>query len=194
MAQETGCRVTGLDIHQAGVDAANTQAEALGLADRALRSRRHPEAALFGDATFDALTCIDSFNHLYERERVLREWHRVLRSDARMLFTDPITVTGPIRREEMIVRSGSMGSSSSRRRAWTSSFFEMDSWTSVSRTSPRTWTTSHRAGGLPASSTATSSTESSAAESAAFQRFLEVVAALARERRLSRLAFVAAKP
>ena len=95
MAQETGCRVTGVDIHQAGVDAANTQAEALGLADRALRSRRHTEAApVRRRNAFDALTCIDSFNHLYEREEVLREWHRVLRSDARMLFTDPITVTG----------------------------------------------------------------------------------------------------
>ena len=110
MAQETGCRVTGVDIHQAGVDAANTQAEALGLADRARFVRADTRRPLpFGDATFDALTCIDSFNHLYEREQVLREWHRVLRSNARMLFTDPITVTGPIRREEMIVRSGSMG-------------------------------------------------------------------------------------
>jgi hypothetical protein len=32
------------------------------------------------------------------------------------------------------------------------------------------------------------------AENAAFQRFLEVVATLARERRLARLAYVATKP
>jgi len=197
MAQETGCRVVGVDIHQAGVDAANTQAEALGLADRARFVRADTRKSLpFGDATFDALTCIDSFNHLYEREQVLREWHRVLRSDARMLFTNPITVTGPIRREEMIVRSGSMGEfvftppGVDEQLLRDAGFVDIrveDVTQSMDDVASR-WRAArelHR-DELDRIEGAT--------ESAAFQRFLEVVAALARERRLSRLAFVAAKP
>jgi hypothetical protein len=39
----------------------------------------------------------------------LREWHRLLRGGGTVLFTNPITVTGLLRREEMIVRSGGMG-------------------------------------------------------------------------------------
>jgi SAM-dependent methyltransferase len=35
MAEETGCRVTGADIHEAGVAAANARAAQRGLADRA---------------------------------------------------------------------------------------------------------------------------------------------------------------
>lgn len=110
MAQETGCRATGADIHQAGVDAANARAHELGLSARVRFVCADARERLpFEDETFDALTCIDSFNHMYERDGVLAEWHRVLAPGARLLFTDPITVTGPLRREEMITRSGSMG-------------------------------------------------------------------------------------
>jgi cyclopropane fatty-acyl-phospholipid synthase-like methyltransferase len=197
MAQETGCRVTGVDIHQAGVDAANTQAEALGLADRARFVRADTRRPLpFGDATFDALTCIDSFNHLYEREQVLREWHRVLRSNARMLFTDPITVTGPIRREEMIVRSGSMGEF-----VFTPPGVDEQLLRDAGFVDIRVEDVTQNMDDVASRWRAARELHrheldriEGAAESAAFQRFLEVVAALARERRLSRLVFVAAKP
>ena len=53
--------------------------------------------------------CIDSINHIYERAQLLSELRRVLRGDGRLLYTDPIVVTGMLRREEMIIRSGSMG-------------------------------------------------------------------------------------
>jgi SAM-dependent methyltransferase len=43
------------------------------------------------------------------RGRVFEEWYRVLRPGGLALFTDPLTVTGLIRREEMVVRSGSLG-------------------------------------------------------------------------------------
>ena len=55
------------------------------------------------------MLCIDSIDHLYEREQVMREWHRVRRPGGRALFTDPITIAGMLRRDEMIIRSAGIG-------------------------------------------------------------------------------------
>jgi SAM-dependent methyltransferase len=110
MVRETGCGVTGVDLHEDGVAAANAAAAEAGLSGRARFLQVDAREPLpFDDASFDAVLCIDSINHMYERERVLGEWHRVMRRGGRLLFTDPITVTGMIRREEMIARSGAMG-------------------------------------------------------------------------------------
>lgn len=197
MAQETGCRVTGLDIHQTGVDAANTRAKELGLAGRArfvCSDAREPLP--FADASFDALTCIDSFNHLYERERVLGEWHRVLRPGARMLFTDPIIVTGMIRREEMIVRSGSMGEFVFTAPGVDDQFVRDAGFVDVrveDVTENMSSVASRRRAARARHRDDLDRIEGSE-ENASFQHFLDVVATLARERRLSRLAYVAAKP
>ena len=197
MAQETGCRVTGLDIHEAGVDAANAKARDLGLADRASFVCADAQQRLpFDDGLFDALTCIDSFNHLYDREHVLGEWHRVLCPGARLLLTDPITVTGMLRREEMISRSGSMGEfvftppgvdEQLLRNAGFVDIRVEDVTESMDRVASR-WRAAratHREAldGIEGEK-----------EDAAFQSFLDTVATLARERRLSRFAYLASKP
>lgn len=110
LACETGSRVTGVDLHEAGVDAGNEAAAKLGIADQVRFLYADAGQRLPFDAdTFDAVLCIDSINHLYEREQVMREWHRVLRPGGRALFTDPITVAGMLRRDEMIIRSAGMG-------------------------------------------------------------------------------------
>ena len=59
----------------------------------------------FDEAQFDAIVCIDAINHLPDRARVLRDWHRLLKPDGRILFTDPIIVTGLLSNEEVAVRS-----------------------------------------------------------------------------------------
>jgi cyclopropane fatty-acyl-phospholipid synthase-like methyltransferase len=197
MAQETGCHVTGLDIHQAGVDSANAQAEALGLPARARFVCADTRESLpFDDAVFDALTCIDSFNHLYEREQVLHEWNRVLRADARMLFTDPITVTGLIRREEMIARSGSMGEfvftppGIDEQLLRAAGFVDIrveDVTRNMSDVASR-WRDAR------AFHKKELDEAEGVEENEAFQHFLDVVDTLARERRLSRLVYVATKP
>ena len=108
--ETTGCRLFGVDSHDEGVAAANRAAEERGLADRARFVCVDARKTLPVDAgSFDAVICIDSINHMYERSAVLREWRRVLRPSGRVLFTDPITVTGLLRREEMILRGGAMG-------------------------------------------------------------------------------------
>jgi len=59
----------------------------------------------FPDDSFDAVFCNDSINHLQNRLAVLKEWFRLLRPTGRLLYTDPILVTGQLSNEEMAVRS-----------------------------------------------------------------------------------------
>jgi SAM-dependent methyltransferase len=49
--------------------------------------------------------CNDAINHLPDRVALLQDWYRMLRPGGRMLFTDPIVVTGQLSNEEMRVRS-----------------------------------------------------------------------------------------
>ena len=106
LAQEAGCRVTGIDVNENGVANANRL-----VSERRMEGRVRFEQAdagrplAFADATFDALLCIDAINHLPDRLRVLAEWWRVLRGGGGLLFTDPITVTGILTNEEIAVRS-----------------------------------------------------------------------------------------
>jgi SAM-dependent methyltransferase len=59
----------------------------------------------FADGSFDAVFSNDSVNHVPGRLEMLREWHRVLRSEGRLLFTDPTVVTGPVTKDEIAARS-----------------------------------------------------------------------------------------
>ena len=110
MVRETGCRMTGVELNESGVEAANATAHERGMADRAVfvcADAREPLP--FADRSFDAVVCIDTINHLYQRELVFAEWHRVLRPSGRVLFTDPLTVAGMLRHQEVLVRTGSLG-------------------------------------------------------------------------------------
>jgi SAM-dependent methyltransferase len=193
----TGCRIAGIDIHQAGVDAANEAAREQGLAERARLVCADARGRLpFDDASFDAVICVDAINHLYERADVLREWHRLVRGGGRILFTDPITITGPLRREEMIVRSGGMGEfvftpPGLDERLIREADFEDVRVEDVSENPARVASAWHAARERRA---AQLDEVEGVEENASTQRFLSAVAALARERRLSRFAYVAQRP
>jgi ubiquinone/menaquinone biosynthesis C-methylase UbiE len=59
----------------------------------------------FPDAHFDAITCVDAINHIPNRPSVVAQWARLLKPGGRLLFTNPITLTGPLTNEEIAVRS-----------------------------------------------------------------------------------------
>jgi cyclopropane fatty-acyl-phospholipid synthase-like methyltransferase len=106
LAQLSGARFTGIDINAHGVNAATHRAEAQGLSDRVSFRVVDGSAALsFSDRAFDAIVCIDAANHLADRWRVLKEWHRVLKPGGKLLFTDPVVVTGLVSNAELAVRS-----------------------------------------------------------------------------------------
>ena len=193
-AATTGCRVTGVDVHEAGVREANEAARARGLADRAVFVCADARGRLpFEDGSFDAVICVDSINHLYERAAVLREWHRVLRADGRVLFTDPITVTGMLRREEMLLRSGAMGEfvftppGLDERLLREAGFADIRA-EDLSESPALVASAWHAARERRA---AELDRVEGAEQNAATQRLLATVAGLARERRLSRFAYLA---
>jgi SAM-dependent methyltransferase len=106
MARTTGCHVTGVDVNEHGVAAANAAARAAALTTRSSficsdASERLP----FADASFDVIVCIDAINHLRDRPRLLRDWLRVLRPGGRALYTNPVVVSGIVSNEEIALRS-----------------------------------------------------------------------------------------
>lgn len=106
IAAKTGCAVVGIDVHEQAVSTACSLAIQRGLSQGA--EFRVVDAARqlpFSEASFDAITCIDAINHFSDRPRTIAEWVRVLKPGGRLLFTDPITVTGPLTNAEVGVRS-----------------------------------------------------------------------------------------
>jgi cyclopropane fatty-acyl-phospholipid synthase-like methyltransferase len=106
MAAATGCSAVGIDVHEEAVTTASSLAAQRGLAERAeFRTTDATGPLQFPDASFDAITCIDAINHFPDRPQVIAEWARLLKLGGRLLFTDPITVTGALTNAEIAVRS-----------------------------------------------------------------------------------------
>jgi SAM-dependent methyltransferase len=105
-ARENGCRVTGIDKHPKGVATATALAAAGQMSERVRFLECDATQPLpFPDRCFDALICIDAVLHLPDRRAVLAEWHRVLRPGGRVVYSDPIVVTGAVSNEEIAIRS-----------------------------------------------------------------------------------------
>jgi SAM-dependent methyltransferase len=106
IARTTGARVTGVDINAHGIAAAGAMALQQQLADRVCFEGVDAGGTLhFADGLFDALLCNDAINHLPGRLQLLLEWARLVNIGGRILFTDPIIVTGLLSHEEIAVRS-----------------------------------------------------------------------------------------
>jgi SAM-dependent methyltransferase len=106
IAATTGCSVLGIDVHEQAITAASSLAAQRGLAERAeFRSTDANRPLPFSGANFDAISCIDGINHFSDRPLVIAEWARLLKPGGRLLFTDPITLTGPLTNVEIAVRS-----------------------------------------------------------------------------------------
>jgi cyclopropane fatty-acyl-phospholipid synthase-like methyltransferase len=102
----TGCSVVGIDVHEEAITTASSLAAQRGLAELAeFRPTDATGPLPFSDATFDAITCIDAINHFSDRSRVIAEWTRLLKVGGRLLFTDPITLTGALTNAEIATRS-----------------------------------------------------------------------------------------
>jgi ubiquinone/menaquinone biosynthesis C-methylase UbiE len=89
-----------------GIAAAAAQAQARGLTETADFVRADAGERLpFEDESFDAVLSIDAMCHLPNRLGVLEEWRRVTKPGGRVLFTDPTIVTGPVTGAEIADRS-----------------------------------------------------------------------------------------
>ena len=105
LARKFKCRITGLDINEEGIKTANQQALDFNITNAKFQLADVNQRLQFDDETFDGVMCVDSMNHFRDRLGYLKEWHRVLKSGKRALFTDPVVVTGPVSNEELAARS-----------------------------------------------------------------------------------------
>jgi SAM-dependent methyltransferase len=193
IAEKTGCQVCGVDLHSEGVANATARSKELGLEGRADFIQGDANERLpFDASSFDAVICIDAINHLPDRPRVLAEWRRVLNPGGRVLFTDPIVLTGAITNREIAVRP-SIGLFVFVPAGLDQALLEQAGFT-VERVEDRTENMAENASGWR---DARSRREAQLREIEGDetydgqQRFLETTALLASERRLSRMAILA---
>jgi SAM-dependent methyltransferase len=106
VAELTECEVIGVELSGEAVAEGTRRAQAAGLTGRAgFLQADASETLPFQDNSFEAILCIDAIHHLRDRPRVLGDWARVLRRGGRLLYTDPIVVTGILDSEEFALRT-----------------------------------------------------------------------------------------
>jgi sarcosine/dimethylglycine N-methyltransferase len=93
VAHRFGCRVTGIELVASRVADARRLTELVGMGDRVVFVEGDATAPPFPDASFDACLSQESFLHVADKRRLLRECRRVLRPGGRLGFSD--WVAGP---------------------------------------------------------------------------------------------------
>jgi SAM-dependent methyltransferase len=84
-------RVVGLDVTPAMVERARASLSQLGLANVTFQVGE-AEALPFPDATFDAVISNGVFNLTFDKEKALKETHRVLKPGGRLMLADMVLV------------------------------------------------------------------------------------------------------
>jgi len=196
LAVARGCRVTGIDINEHGVQNGEKLATARGVGGRvtfrvADASRPLPFAA----GAFDAVLSNDALCHLANRGDVLREWCRVLRPRGRMLFTDALVVTGAVSGEELAIRSSigrylfvPMGENERLIRGAGLTLLSCEDVTGAAEVIAQRWHAAREQHRVELVA------REGEANFAGLQRFLACVHRLSAERRLSRYGYLAEKP
>ena len=106
IAAKTGCSLVGIDLHEGAILMAKSLAAQWKLKnDVEFRVVNASEPLPFPDGHFDGIICVDAINHIPDRPSVLAQWARLLKPGGRLLFSDPVTVTGPLTNEELATRS-----------------------------------------------------------------------------------------
>jgi 2-polyprenyl-3-methyl-5-hydroxy-6-metoxy-1,4-benzoquinol methylase len=106
MASKTSCSVTGIDMHRSAIRTANALAAEMGLDQQAeFRIGDAMRRLSYSEGTFDAITCIDAINHLPDRQPLITDWCRILKPGGRLLFTNPVVITGPLTNNEIAQRT-----------------------------------------------------------------------------------------
>ena len=185
-----------MDINEHGVRNATDLAAGRGVADRVqFRAVDASQPLPFPAGRFDAVVSNDAMCHIRARSAALGEWHRVLRPGGRVLFTDAMVVTGIVSHEEIATRS-SIGfylfvPPGENERLLKAAGFEMLGVQDVTQNAAdvaRRW---HDARARQQDALVA---REGPANFEGLQRFLLCVHTLSVERRLSRYAYLAAKP
>lgn len=81
-------RIVGLDYSPAMCRVAEEKARRTGVEDRLHFVAADSEHLPFADASFDVVTCSNSFHHYPHQQVVVREMRRVLRPEGRLMLID----------------------------------------------------------------------------------------------------------
>ncbi len=79
---EKGHEVSGVDVSSEGIEAARLKGINAIKADM-------EEKLPFPDSCFDAVLLLDTLEHLYDQEGIIREVHRVLKDDGKLIISYP---------------------------------------------------------------------------------------------------------
>lgn len=88
LAQNFGCRVTGLDLTSSRVNSATRLTAMVGLAGLVTFRQGNALSNPFPDESFDRVISQEAFCHVPEKPRLISECIRVLKRGGRMAFTD----------------------------------------------------------------------------------------------------------
>lgn len=86
IAARTGCRITGVEINEVGVEVAASLVAKAGVADRVDFHQGDAMAMPFADATFDMALSLNVMNVFEDKTALFREVRRVLRPGGRWMF------------------------------------------------------------------------------------------------------------
>jgi SAM-dependent methyltransferase len=195
LAEETGASAVGVDINVHGIEAANAAVSRDGASSRVSYEVVDAGTQLpFADASFDAIFCNDAINHLPRRAGLFADWYRVLKPGGRLLFTDPIVVTGPVSNEEVRLRS-SIGFYLFVPAGWNEEQLEKAGFVVEEVRDVTAAAASVSARWRDARARRREAIVAIEGEQGfdGLQRFLDTVCTLSREKRLSRLAYLARK-
>jgi len=88
LARRFGCRVCGLDLSRREIEQAIARNREEGLDDRVNIQRGTFTAPPYRDGTFDVIVSQDALLYSPDKERVLRNAHRMLKKGGKILFCD----------------------------------------------------------------------------------------------------------
>ncbi len=90
LAERFGCHVTSLNLSEVQNEKNRELSKAAGLDDKVDVVHGNFESLPFDDDSFDVIWAQDAILHSGDREQVLKEVKRTLRSGGRFIFTDPM--------------------------------------------------------------------------------------------------------
>ncbi|AIK95724.1 class I SAM-dependent methyltransferase [Candidatus Odyssella acanthamoebae] len=105
-ARKTNCKAYGVDISIHAINSANDSTKKSCLNVEFLEGDLK-NSLPFSSSYFDAVVCIEAIVYFNYNERlsILKEWNRILKLNAKLIYTDPCIISGIITNNEIMQRA-----------------------------------------------------------------------------------------